>query len=1118
MIQTKSRSVFWFIFTLAILLSSSSPLASVAHADDLTTIVKSSAARGTPVVTQGTPATCQGNSLTVAPFNTDTSNGGIHPPPVATSGRNEAGTSVFFASMRGPVDWSGPGRGITGNALFTRGTSGIITCLLLDNQPAVNAQGTPWNNPDLFSSYEQNMYYPGLRATPIVDSRNRVFFKAEYHFSNLTSVGDGFYHITENGSVRSIARMADPVPGGGFVYTSVASLNTNQPILEVARDGTQHGRTAILSTKFSQTLIPAGSGGYPNPNGLLSVIYDVRDSLSHMILKEGTPYAFGTGTILAPKAAIGNTGSAVLYGKVSPSTKPFVSLLPAESDQAQALLVPDQTLPGQPAGTTIVDSFNQENSPALNNAGDVVISPVLRSGSTDTAGVWLWKQQTGEWQKIMAPGDAAPQESAGVTFESTFTPANARSFYIVENGRPKIYFWATIRGTGISTNNNVGLWVSDEDGAGVRTLRKVFRAGESVVGLASGEVVSPTNIGKWMALSPSGNIAFLAHLTGSPANTDDVMLIYRGGVMKVAAREGDIIPGTNNFISGFGQYVEDMPQIQINNLGQIVTTRIVLANASTFVGSSLIRIDELGIPGVILEISRTLNLADGDHFTPNTFLMSENSLSQTGTLEFHAIGNDANTNAADYRLMRNRIVAVALSEQCRDGIDNDNDGAADYPADFSCTNAQDTNESSPTSQCQDGIDNDNDSTSDYPADQGCASKQDNIELAQCQDGIDNDNDGFTDWPVDQGCSIPNTDTEQSACQDGIDNDGDGAIDVGDMGCFNASGTFFNSNGTNEGARRAQCQDGVDNDGDGRTDFPTDTGCAGLMDSTEANATPPDSYGQIVCEDSDNGLSYGTRGHVTQSAYQTSDPSTTIADYCVLVNIQTSGQISQTQVASCTGRFCGVAEQYCDAQAVGFLAFPSEASNICPNGCSNGACIGQAAPQCSDSIDNDGDGFTDAADSGCSGTADDNEVGSFSCRDSDNGNNQYTPGTIQLLEAGTQRYRATDTCTNSNTLREYRCSGASLTDNGQPTNAYTDVTCQYGCGTVGTKLAINDACKSAPTTTTIPVSTSTGVLQKSVTPLQITDVPGITTNGGGGSLAPFLNNLFGIWRNVWNSIF
>ncbi len=140
--------------------------------------------------------------------------------------------------------------------------------------------------------------------------------------------------------------------------------------------------------------------------------------------------------------------------------------------------------------------------------------------------------------------------------------------------------------------------------------------------------------------------------------------------------------------------------------------------------------------------------------------------------------------------------------QCSDGLDNDNDGASDYPNDFSCSSASDNDETNPKAACQDGTDNDGDGLTDYPQDPGCTSKQDNNETNastyQCSDNIDNDNDGAIDYPGDFSCSS------------GTDND--------------------------ETNPKATCQDGLDNDGDGLTDYPQDPGCSSKQDNDEFNVT------------------------------------------------------------------------------------------------------------------------------------------------------------------------------------------------------------------------------------------------------------------------------------------
>ncbi len=71
--------------------------------------------------------------------------------------------------------------------------------------------------------------------------------------------------------------------------------------------------------------------------------------------------------------------------------------------------------------------------------------------------------------------------------------------------------------------------------------------------------------------------------------------------------------------------------------------------------------------------------------------------------------------------------------QCNDGLDNDNDGYTDWPADPGCVNKNDKSELNPTIECDDGLDNDGDNNIDM-ADTGCSSPSDNDET-DCGDGV-----------------------------------------------------------------------------------------------------------------------------------------------------------------------------------------------------------------------------------------------------------------------------------------------------------------------------------------------------------------------------------------------
>lgn len=75
---------------------------------------------------------------------------------------------------------------------------------------------------------------------------------------------------------------------------------------------------------------------------------------------------------------------------------------------------------------------------------------------------------------------------------------------------------------------------------------------------------------------------------------------------------------------------------------------------------------------------------------------------------------------------------------CSDGVDNDGDGAVDYPADSGCASKNDDSE--------------------RPHDVDCTSRDDPSEFPQCSDRIDNDHDGLIDMK-DPGCSNPQDNNE-----------------------------------------------------------------------------------------------------------------------------------------------------------------------------------------------------------------------------------------------------------------------------------------------------------------------------------------------------------------------
>jgi hypothetical protein len=124
---------------------------------------------------------------------------------------------------------------------------------------------------------------------------------------------------------------------------------------------------------------------------------------------------------------------------------------------------------------------------------------------------------------------------------------------------------------------------------------------------------------------------------------------------------------------------------------------------------------------------------------------------------------------------------------CSDGLDNDADGRADFPADTGCGSENSDSEADEVEAgevrraCSDGLDNDADGRVDFPADPGCGSPNSGEEtdeadeISACSDGLDNDGDGRVDHPADPDCGSPNSDSESD--EPGDDRRRRGALDA-----------------------------------------------------------------------------------------------------------------------------------------------------------------------------------------------------------------------------------------------------------------------------------------------------------------------------------------------------
>ena len=191
------------------------------------------------------------------------------------------------------------------------------------------------------------------------------------------------------------------------------------------------------------------------------------------------------------------------------------------------------------------------------------------------------------------------------------------------------------------------------------------------------------------------------------------------------------------------------------------------------------------------------------------------------------------------------------------------------------------------------------------------------------------------------------------CSDGIDNDGDGLVDLNDPGCENAQ----DNDEYNVPPPQYQCNDGQDNDGDGLIDLE-DPGCENAQDDDEYNSSGELEWEVRIQDDWGNG--YCANVTVTNSTNESVEWAVTI-DVEGTVNSLWNGQYVQNNNS--------IKVQGADWNRV-LDAGRSTSFGFC-------AKRDQPPPQvqCSDGIDNDGDGLVDLNDPGCENAQDDDEYNS-----------------------------------------------------------------------------------------------------------------------------------------------
>jgi hypothetical protein len=260
--------------------------------------------------------------------------------------------------------------------------------------------------------------------------------------------------------------------------------------------------------------------------------------------------------------------------------------------------------------------------------------------------------------------------------------------------------------------------------------------------------------------------------------------------------------------------------------------------------------------------------------------------------------------------------------------------------------------------------------------------EDTTEGASCGDELDNDGDGWIDSD-DPGCESPQSSSEGGFdysidCNNSVDDDEDGLVDFLDPGCADAEDN-------DEGGEGDTCSDGIDNDEDGWVDG-LDIGCVpgiatgtALSPRTTRSGETTTTSDDALYECSDIGVGpngIGPEDNDEDGFANSEDP-----------ECSWGGDNDESAPAlECSNLIDDDGDGWIDGADAQCLLNPASES-------SGGASSGN----CSDGEDNDNDGWIDALDPSCA-TANDAELGRNAGLECNDGVDNDEDGHIDIADA------------------------------------------------------------------------------------------------------------------------
>jgi hypothetical protein len=440
------------------------------------------------------------------------------------------------------------------NLLESDLTSGAITRVVSDNDPALSTAGGPAGNtvlaPNFFLNENGQVAFESVGANPIVSEISVISFGSSTNsaWSETTSACGTIYLWSPSGGLTKVVAAGDTAPNSSTKFSCV-TLNSGSP-----SPLNSSGQLAFISPSPFGPPIPCALCDISNPAGGVNgvYLYSQGGTISEIAAANDTLPGQPQATTFVPNLSVPvNSQGQVAFGAQLGSSlgSTFQGFFLRNAGAVQKVIENGDTIPGSSA------TFGFPHFIAgLTDSGNLAFTAAT-SAAAD--GLFLAPAGGGSVQTLALNGGAAPGTGAGTfaftppapaTPPGTFTVGfNSLKNFAAINSESDVAFGSAI--TGGSADS--GYFRVLQSGGAAGTLQPAVLQGQAVPGggtfstipVPSGIPGVLSNLGANFALGPDGTLAFVNTFIDSASRLEEGMFVSRpDGILVKVLTTGDFVP------------------------------------------------------------------------------------------------------------------------------------------------------------------------------------------------------------------------------------------------------------------------------------------------------------------------------------------------------------------------------------------------------------------------------------------------------------------------------------------------------------------------------------------------------------------------------------------------